>query len=116
MPGQKGKQQTPRPKHVPLRTCVACRQGKPKRELVRVVRGSQGAVEIDLTGKKAGRGSYLCRSKTCWELALKKKGLEHALQTTISPEDRARLLAFGAGLTDEPALVDRADEEEPADS
>lgn len=94
---------------------MACRQGKPKRELVRVVRGAQGVVEVDLTGKKAGRGSYLCRSKACWELALKKKGLEHALQTTISPEDRARLLEFGAGLTAESGPTDRTDEAEPAD-
>ena len=114
MSSPKGKQQTPRPKHIPQRMCVACRQGKPKRELVRVVRGSQGTVEIDPTGKKAGRGSYLCRSKACWELALKKKGLEHALQTTFSPEDRSRLLEFSAGLTNEPSPADRADEAEPA--
>lgn len=83
-----------RPKHVPQRTCVACRQERPKRELTRVVRNLEGRVEVDSTGKKAGRGAYLCRTRSCWELALKKKALEHALQTSISSEDRAGLTAF----------------------
>ena len=67
-----------------------------------MVRSTEGRVEVDATGKKAGRGAYLCRSKRCWELALKKKALEHALQTSISPEDREGLTAF-IGSMPEPA-------------
>lgn len=91
----------PRPKHIPLRTCVACRTGRPKRELVRVVRTLSGDVEVDPTGKKAGRGAYLCRRRACWELAFRKRSLEHALQTTISPEGVAILQQFGNELPDE---------------
>src|SRR5438552_235373 len=86
----------PRPKHVPQRTCVACRQVNAKRGLVRIVRTPQGTVEIDETGKKSGRGAYLCRARECWELALKKKALEYALKTAISLEDKATLQAYGA--------------------
>ena len=81
----------PRPKHIPVRTCIACRQPQAKRQLVRVVRTVLGQVQVDLTGKKAGRGAYLCPTRACWELALRKKMLEHALQTSISPEDRLEL-------------------------
>ncbi len=91
----------PRPKRIPQRTCVACKQERPKRELVRVVRTPAGSVEIDPTGKKAGRGAYVCRSKACWEIALKRKALEHALQTQVSPENRAALEEFAEGLTAE---------------
>ncbi|MBI2955508.1 MAG: YlxR family protein [Chloroflexi bacterium] len=89
-----------RPKHVPQRTCVACRQERPKRELVRIVRALSGVVEVDPTGKKSGRGAYICRTRTCWEAALKKKALEHALQTSISPENRAQLQEFEKELMD----------------
>jgi predicted RNA-binding protein YlxR (DUF448 family) len=87
-----------RPKHVPQRTCVACRQVKPKRELLRIVRTPQGHVEIDPTGKKSGRGAYLCATRVCWTTALKKKRLEQELETTISEEDRAALEAYVATL------------------
>lgn len=91
----------PRPKHVPQRTCVACRQTTAKRELVRVVRTLTGEVEVDPTGKRAGRGAYVCRNRACWELALRKKILEHALQTVMSVENRAALEAFSQGLLSE---------------
>ena len=87
-----------RPKHVPQRTCIACRQVKPKRELLRIVRTPQGHVEIDPTGKKSGRGAYLCATRLCWTTALKKKRLEQELETTISEEDRAALEAYVATL------------------
>jgi predicted RNA-binding protein YlxR (DUF448 family) len=86
------------PKHIPLRTCVACRQGKPKRGLVRVVRTPTGEVVTDPTGKKAGRGAYLCAAKSCWDLALKKRLLERALQCTIDDSGRLALEAFARGL------------------
>jgi predicted RNA-binding protein YlxR (DUF448 family) len=87
-----------RPKHVPQRTCVACHQVKPKRELLRIVRTPQGRVEMDPTGKKSGRGAYLCANRSCWNTALKKKRLEQELETTISEEDRAALEEYAATL------------------
>src|SRR4051812_47294561 len=80
----KAKQKAPRPKHIPQRTCIACRTVESKRGLVRVVRTPAGTVEIDPTGKKSGRGAYVCRSRSCWEKALKGKALETALKTTLS--------------------------------
>ncbi|HZU13041.1 MAG TPA: YlxR family protein [Chloroflexota bacterium] len=82
------------PKHVPLRSCVACRETKPKRELVRVVRVSDDRVEADRTGKKNGRGAYLCPAVECWELARKKRALNHALSMTVSPENWEELLTY----------------------
>jgi len=87
-----------RPKHVPLRTCIACRESKPKRELLRVVRTPDGHVLLDATGKKSGRGAYLCARLSCWETALKKKRLEHEFEIEIAAEDRAGLDAFVATL------------------
>jgi len=102
-----------RRKHVPTRTCVGCHQIKPKREMVRIVRTPAGEIATDLTGKKAGRGAYLCRQQSCWETALKRKSLEHALETTLTPEDRERLVTFAATL---PAslIVEPAQEETTA--
>src|SRR6266700_5861707 len=98
--------QTKRPKHIPLRTCVSCRETKSKRELLRVVRTPDGHVLIDATGKKSGRGAYLCAKLSCWQQAIKTKKLEHEFETTISPEDRAELDAYIATLpTDEPQAV-----------
>ncbi len=79
-------------KHIPQRTCVACRQIKAKRELVRVVHTSNGIIEIDGSGKKTGRGAYLCQALDCWEAGLKGNKLEHALRSSVSKSDRERLL------------------------
>jgi len=87
-----------RPKHVPQRTCIACHQVKPKRELLRIVRTPDGHVEMDPTGKKSGRGAYLCATRSCWTTALKKNRLEQELETTISEEDRAALESYMATL------------------
>src|SRR6266481_3709726 len=98
------KTQVKRPRHVPLRTCIACRENKPKRELLRVVRTPDGHVLLDPTGKKAGRGAYLCARLSCWELALKRKKLENEFEIALLPEDRTALDAFVATLPpDEPA-------------
>lgn len=86
--------QPKRLKHVPLRTCVACRESKPKRELLRIVRTPDGHVMIDATGKKSGRGAYLCARLSCWEAALKKKRLEQEFELSLSEEDRAGLDTF----------------------
>lgn len=82
-----------RPRHVPQRTCIACRQVAGKRNLVRVVRTGLG-VEVDPTGKKAGRGAYLHPTQQCWQAALNGNRLAQALRTTISAEDKASLLAY----------------------
>jgi|SRR5579885_1464711 predicted RNA-binding protein YlxR (DUF448 family) len=98
------KAQPKRVKHIPMRTCVSCRTSKPKRELLRVVRTPDGHVQLDATGKKAGRGAYLCAKLSCWENALKRKRLESEFEVTISAEDRAALDAFIATLpADEPS-------------
>ena len=79
-------------KRVPQRSCIGCRQIKAKRELIRLVATGTGVVEIDLSGKKAGRGGYLCPQVECWEAALKKDRLEHALRTKLSQESRQMFL------------------------
>jgi hypothetical protein len=90
-------------KHLPLRTCVSCRETKSKRELLRIVRTPDGHVTIDATGKRSGRGAYLCAKLSCWEQAMKKKRLEQEFEVTISEEDRAGLDAYLATLPkDEP--------------
>ena len=88
----------PRPKHVPIRTCIACRQEAGKRELVRVVRTPSGLVQIDPTGKLAGRGAYICRARACWEQALQGQRLGGALKMTLSTENLAALRAYAATL------------------
>ncbi len=59
----------PRPKHIPQRTCVVCRQKQDKRQLVRLVRTPVGPVVVDYSGKQNGRGAYLCANPVCWEKA-----------------------------------------------
>jgi predicted RNA-binding protein YlxR (DUF448 family) len=71
---------------IPLRICVGCRGKKPKKELVRIVRTPEGAVMLDPTGKKSGRGAYICPQKDCLQKALKGKRLEKNLEQTISQE------------------------------
>jgi predicted RNA-binding protein YlxR (DUF448 family) len=85
---------TPRPKHVPERTCVACRQVAGKRTLVRVVRTVTGGVEVDPTGRKNGRGAYLHADPACWDVALKRGALNVALKVTIGEADLAAIRAY----------------------
>lgn len=73
-------------KKVPLRRCNGCGTQKPKKELVRVVRSPEGAVSLDLTGKKPGRGAYVCPDVSCLAKAKKAKRFERVLECTI-PED-----------------------------
>lgn len=80
-----------RRKHVPQRTCIACGQTKPKRELIRIVRTPEGNIEIDPVGKKAGRGAYLCRRTECWEKAFAKGAITRALGQSPSEAEKARL-------------------------
>lgn len=71
---------------IPLRQCIGCREMKNKKEMIRVLRTSEGKIELDATGKKNGRGAYLCLSKACFDQAVKSHGLERSLKTEI-PED-----------------------------
>ena len=75
---------------VPQRTCVACRQVRGKRQLVRLVRTAAG-VEVDPGGRKAGRGAYLCDAAECWQAGVGGGRLERVLRTVISRENRERL-------------------------
>ena len=73
-------------KKVPQRQCVGCREMKPKQELIRVVRGPDGAISLDPTGKKPGRGAYVCREGDCLRRAQKSRALERAFSSQIPPE------------------------------
>ena len=73
-------------KKIPLRMCTGCMEMKPKKELVRIVKSPEGEISLDLTGKKNGRGAYICKSRECLAKARKAKRLEKALETQI-PEN-----------------------------
>ena len=79
-------------KKVPMRMCVGCREMKPKKELLRVVKSPEGVVSIDTTGRKPGRGAYLCRSADCMKRAIKQKQLERAFECPLGEETHASLL------------------------
>lgn len=85
-------------KHVPQRTCIACGQVTNKRQLIRLVRTAESRVEVDPSGKSAGRGTYLCPVPECWETGLKRNRLERALRTTLTPDNREQLLSYGQNL------------------
>ena len=74
------------PKKIPLRQCVGCREMKPKKELIRVVKSPEGEVSLDLTGKKPGRGAYVCRSADCLRAARKARRFERAFSCRIPDE------------------------------
>lgn len=84
-------------KRVPQRTCVACRKVKAKGELIRLVRLIDGSVEVDASGKRVGRGAYLCSARECWQIGLKGARLEHALRTTLAASNREQLSKYGEG-------------------
>lgn len=70
----------------PMRKCTGCQEVKDKRELIRVVRSKEGEVSMDRTGRKAGRGAYLCDNIQCLEKAIKTKALARSLEAEIAPE------------------------------
>ena len=80
-------------KKIPMRQCIGCREKKPKRELIRVVRPPEGEVTLDFSGKMNGRGAYLCKDSACLKRAAKAKALEHAFETVI-PETVYEKLAL----------------------
>ncbi len=92
-------------KHIPQRTCISCRTVRGKREFIRIVRLTDEHVEADSTGKKSGRGAYLCRQRECWDEALNEpRRLAHALnmEKPILEEDLAHLREVAVKLPPRP--------------
>ena len=73
-------------KKIPLRMCTGCMEMKPKKELIRIVKSPEGEVSVDLTGKKSGRGAYICKDIECLEKAFKARRLSRNLDTAIDDE------------------------------
>ena len=80
-----------KPKKIPMRMCVGCREMKPKKELLRAVRSPEGEVSLDATGKKPGRGAYCCYNADCLRRALKQGQLDRQLEVKLSPEVNQQL-------------------------
>ena len=78
-------------KKIPQRQCMGCRERKEKRQLIRVVRKTDGTVCVDFSGKVSGRGAYICPDKACLTKALKSKSLERSLEVPIPEEVYGRL-------------------------
>lgn len=78
-------------KKIPQRMCLGCQEMKPKKELIRVVKNSEGSINVDLTGKAPGRGAYICKRVECLEKAIKAKRLEKNFQTKIDEDIFKRL-------------------------
>ncbi len=104
-----------RQKHVPIRTCIACRETGAKRGLTRVVRSPEGDIAIDPTGKRNGRGAYLCEKPGCWDRATSTPLLSRALNAEIASDTAEQLKDFAAGLrTTLEAQPEAAKAKEPA--
>ena len=73
-------------KKIPMRMCLVCGEMKPKRELIRVVKSKEGDISLDLTGKKSGRGAYICKSVECFEKARKARKFERSFSCMISED------------------------------
>lgn len=81
------------PKKIPMRQCLGCREMKPKRELIRVVRSPEGVIALDFNGKANGRGAYVCPQTECLKKAQKSKALERAFSAAVPGEIYERLFA-----------------------
>ena len=73
-------------KKIPQRTCIGCNEKKGKKDLIRIVKTNQKEISIDITGKKEGRGAYICNNEQCLEKAIKNKKLERTLDIKINDE------------------------------
>ncbi len=73
-------------KKIPMRQCVGCGEMKSKKEMLRVLRGEDGSIVLDATGRKNGRGAYLCTNRACLDRAIKNKGLERSFKMRIPHE------------------------------
>lgn len=87
-------------KKIPLRKCLGCNQQKPKRELIRVVKNKENDISIDDTGKKPGRGAYICSNVDCLNAAIKSKRFERAFECKIAQEIYDKLLEELEGLNE----------------
>ncbi|MDP6101622.1 MAG: YlxR family protein [Dehalococcoidia bacterium] len=85
-------------RHIPERTCIGCRDTKGKRELMRLVRTTGDGIEVDPTGKRPGRGVYLCPRWECWQRGLKGGGLERRLRAKLTSAERQRIQEFASTL------------------
>lgn len=102
-----------RQRKIPLRKCVACQEMMPKKELIRVVRTPDEQILIDLTGKKSGRGAYLCGKAACFKLAQKSKALDRALKQPVSADIYRQLEQDFLKVEDEfHAMKERMDDDE----
>jgi len=81
-----GNDKNQKQKKIPMRMCLGCGEMKPKRELIRMVKSKEGELSLDLTGKKSGRGAYICRSTECFRMARKARRFEKAFSCMISDE------------------------------
>ncbi len=97
-----------KPKKIPLRMCVGCRESKPKRELIRVVRSPEGALSMDAAGMQPGRGAYVCRQTACLARAIKQKQLERQLEVRMTEEVAQALQAELERLKDMPVSDEEA--------
>jgi len=79
------------PKKIPMRQCTGCREMKPKRELIRVVKSPENEIALDFKGKAQGRGAYVCKNQECLKKAIKSKSLEKSLEISIPEEIYAQL-------------------------
>ena len=75
-----------KPRKIPMRMCIACNEMKPKKELIRVVHSKEGDISLDLTGKTAGRGAYICKSRECFALLKKGRRLNRAFSCNVSDD------------------------------
>ena len=73
-------------KKIPMRQCLGCREMKPKKELIRVVRAPDGGISLDFRGKAQGRGAYVCPNRDCLKKAIKSKAIEHTFETSVPEE------------------------------
>lgn len=105
-PQRKKKSRPARTRHVPVRTCISCRESGSKKGLTRVVRTPDAAVLVDLTGRLNGRGAYLCDKPGCWERAVTTPILNRALNTQLTPETMESLREFAAGLSSDDGARD----------
>ena len=76
----------PHTRKIPMRICIGCGEQKPKKEMIRIVRDPEGKLSIDRTGKKSGRGAYICDNPACLDKAASGGGIERALETPVTAE------------------------------
>jgi len=97
-----------RRRHVPQRTCIGCRSARDKRELLRIVRSPDGEIAFDPTGKRSGRGAYVCRDEACLDRALVARALGAALKTEVAPDQAEALRTALKALLADPDAGRRA--------